>query len=110
MFMLAQWDSQNGHLILQHYAFHSWLLELLMPYQSERSTDSAKAVYEMGTKLHTLLIKNACSNPDEEDGFKKVNLLVRWPAVAAEKGLDQTTAHELARYLLSNLIESFSHS
>ena len=34
----------------------------------------------MGCKLHTLLLKNACINP-EEDGFKKVNLLSRWPAV-----------------------------
>ena len=59
-----------------------------MPYQSDRHTDSAKAVYDMGTKLHTLLLKNACTNPYEEDGFKKVNLLVRWPAVAAEKGFD----------------------
>jgi hypothetical protein len=32
MFMLAQWDGQNGQVILQHYVFHSWLLELLMPY------------------------------------------------------------------------------
>ena len=42
----------------------------------------------MGTKLHTLLLKNACTNPDDEDGFKKVNLLVRWPAVASEKNYD----------------------
>ena len=106
MFMLAQWDSQNGQVILQHYVFHSWLLELLMPYQSDRSTDSAKAVYDMGTKLHTLLLKNACINPDEEDGFKKVNLLVRWPAVAFEKGFDQNTAHDLARCLVNNLIQA----
>ncbi len=58
----------------------------------------------MGTKLHTLLLKNACVNPDEEDGFKKVNLLVRWPAVAAEKGFDQNTAHDLARCLVNNLV------
>ncbi len=104
--MLAQWDSQNGQVILQHYVFHSWLLELLMPYQSDRSTDSAKAVYDMGTKLHTLLLKNACVNPDEEDGFKKVNLLIRWPAVAFEKGFDLNTAHNLARCLVNNLIQA----
>jgi len=75
-----------------------------MPYQSERQSESAKAVYEMGTKLHTLLLKNACTNPEEEDGFKKVNLLVRWPAVATEKGFDPIIAHDLARYLLNNLI------
>lgn len=75
-----------------------------MPYQSDRSTDSAKAVYDMGTKLHTLLLKNACINPEEEDGFKNVNLLVRWPAVAKKKGLDQSTAHNLARCLANNLI------
>ena len=42
----------------------------------------------MGTKLHTLLLKNSCTSTDEEDGFKKLNLLARWPAVVAEKGLE----------------------
>ena len=107
LFMLAQWDSyclyfhdqsqqiianQNGQIILQHPKFHTWLLELLMPYQdliqivARKNTqqsvmsESSRAVYDMGCKLHTLLLKNACLNP-EEDGFKKVNLLTRWPVI-----------------------------
>ena len=63
-----------------------------MPYQEliqllgKKSTqhtvmsESSRAVYDMGCKLHTLLLKSACLNP-EEDGFKKVNLLTRWPAL-----------------------------
>jgi hypothetical protein len=49
LFMLAQWDAysvqhmdehmqiignQNGQIILQYPKFHTWLLELLMPYQA----------------------------------------------------------------------------
>ena len=43
-------------------------------------SESSRAVYDMGCKLHTLLLKNACLNP-EEDGLKKVNLLTRLPAL-----------------------------
>lgn len=86
---LAQLDPQNGHLILQHPKFHFWLLELLMPYQdfSKSQTvlsDSSRAVYDMGCKLHTLLLKNACLDP-EEVGFKRTNLLVRWPAFVEQR-------------------------
>jgi len=42
--------------------------------------DSSRAVYDMGCKLHTLLLKNVCTNP-EEFGHKKVNLLTRWPSI-----------------------------
>jgi hypothetical protein len=59
----------------------------------------------MGTKLHTLLLKNACSN-EEDDGFKKVNLLTRWPAVAKEKGYSVNTAHMLVRNLTQSLVNS----
>lgn len=42
----------------------------------------------MGSKLHTLLLKILCTCPEEDEGFKKLNLLVRWPAVIQEKGHD----------------------
>lgn len=88
LFMLAQWDSHNGQIILQHPLFHSWLLDLLMQYQDLTTrqsflSDSSRAVYDMGCKLHTLLLKNACINPEEE-AFKKINLLTRWPQVVQE--------------------------
>lgn len=60
----------------------------------------------MGTKLHTLLLKNACSNLEEDDGFKKVNLLTRWPAIAKEKGHNVDTAHALVRTLTTSLINA----
>jgi len=31
--MLAKWDSNNGTQIMVHPQFHSWLLDLLMPFQ-----------------------------------------------------------------------------
>ena len=60
----------------------------------------------MGTKLHTLLLKNACSNTEEDDGFKKVNLLTRWPAVAKENGHNVNTAHALVRTLTTSLVNA----
>lgn len=104
MFMLAQWDTQNGQLLLQHKSFHSWLLELLTPYQHEiKKSDQAKAVYDMGTKLHTLLLKNSCLGPEEDEGFKKLNLLARWPVVCQEKGIEVTLAHDLTNALIIQL-------
>ena len=119
---LAQLDPQNGQIILQHPKFHSWLLELLMPYQDFTSmqsilSESSRAVYDMGCKLHTLLLKNACANP-EEDGFKKINLLTRWPAMIQEQIRsaefdtsirtlrDVDTANGISRVLLTQLISS----
>lgn len=57
----------------------------------------------MGSKLHTLLLKNSCICPEEDEGFKKLNLLVRWPAVIQEKGYDVASAHELTRQLIVSL-------
>lgn len=60
----------------------------------------------MGSKLHTLLLKNSCTCPEEDEGFKKVNLLARWPAVVAEKGYEIQSAHELSRSLIIKLANS----
>ncbi len=57
----------------------------------------------MGCKLHTLLLKNSCVSPDEDGGFKKLNLLARWPAVLKHKGFETKPAHELARCLIIQL-------
>jgi hypothetical protein len=44
---------------------------------------SALAVYDMGCKLHTLLLKTALLNP-EEDAYKKLNFIARWPYVVQQ--------------------------
>ena len=75
----------------------------------ERLPESVRAVYDMGCKLHTLLLKNACTESDgaeEDEGLKKVNLLLRWPAIAQEKGFNVDTAHSLTRTLATNLISA----
>jgi len=43
----------------------------------------------MGCKLHTNLILNSCQSPEEE-AYKKLNFLVRWPAlVQKEEGINR---------------------
>ena len=64
-----------------------------MPYQDFNLahsvlSESSRAVYDMGCKLHTLLLKNACQNP-EEVGFKRINLLSRWPAYIYQKQISR---------------------
>jgi len=80
-------------------------LDLLLPCQLniDEQDESCRAVYDMGCKLHTLLLTNSCINPEEE-AFKKLNLISRYPlTVAAEL---RQTAEKLSRVLLINLIES----
>ena len=104
-YMLAQWDTQNGHILLFHQKFHSWLLDLLLPYQQyiDEQDENCRAVYDMGCKLHTLLLTNSCINPEQE-AFKKLNMISRYPlTVHPEK---RTTAEKLSRVLLINLLNS----
>lgn len=65
-YMLAQWDIQNGYVLLFHQKFHQWLLDLLLPYQQylDDQDENNRAVYDMGCKLHTLLLTNSCLNPE----------------------------------------------
>lgn len=106
-YMLSQWDKNNGHLLLFHQKFHGWLLDLLLPYQYyiDEQDENCRAVYDMGCKLHTLLLTNSSLNP-EYDTFKKLNFISRYPlSVDREKRL---TAEKLSRVLLINLINSLN--
>jgi hypothetical protein len=65
--------------------FHTWLLDLLLPYQDmankySKLQGSALAVYDIGCKLHTILLKNGCFN-SEEEAYKKINFVARWPSI-----------------------------
>ena len=102
-YMLTQWDVQNGYILLYNQKFHSWLLELLLPYQQylETQDENCRAVYDMGIKLHTLLLTNSCLNPEQE-AFKKLNMISRFPlTVEPEKRI---AAEKLSRVLLINII------
>lgn len=112
--MLAKWDANNGVQIMMMPQFHNWLLELLMPYQDMASKyaslqGSALAVYDIACKLHTVLLKIACVN-SEEEAYKKVNFVARWPSIVqaqltqglkdrSERDID--TAHKLSRVLIT---------
>mmetsp|Transcript_10521 Transcript_10521/g.10594 ORF Transcript_10521/g.10594 Transcript_10521/m.10594 type:complete len:194 (+) Transcript_10521:572-1153(+) len=118
--MLAKWDSYNGTRILFHPQFHCWILELLMPYQDLSNSYSnlsgpSLAVYDMGCKLHTLLLKNSFINPEEE-AYKRINYIARWPQIIAimkegELGKarisrEVDTANKLSRVLMTSLLSS----
>ena len=98
--------------------FHSWLLDLLMPYQEILSknqgklSEQAMAVYDIGCKLHTNLLKNSCIN-SEEEAYKKINFVARWPQIVHNQVTDKIkgrqekdveTAHILSRILICQLI------
>ena len=66
------------------------------------------AVFDIGCKLHTLLLKNACTN-SEEEAYKRINFLARWPMIVQQQvefGIkernerDIDTAHKLTRGLM----------
>jgi len=63
----------------------------------------------MGCKLHTLLLKNACISGDEEQAFKKVNFLSRWPSIAESKGFSADAAHSLTRTLIASLVSALAN-
>jgi hypothetical protein len=72
------------------------------------------AVYDIGCKLHTVLLKIACIN-SEEEAYKKINFIARWPSIIQSQlsqGLkdrserDVETAHKLSRVLITSLISS----
>ena len=72
------------------------------------------AVYDIGCKLHTLLLKNACTSAEEE-GYKKLNFVARWPAIIhtqLSQGLkdrnerDFDISNKLSRVLLTQLLSS----
>ena len=52
-----------------------------MTYQqyTDEQDESYRAVYDMGCKLHTLLLTNSCLNPEVE-AFKKLNMVARYPS------------------------------
>ncbi len=67
------------------------------------------AVYDIGCKLHTLLLRNACTN-SEEEAYKKINFVIRWPMIVQnqlnsgikdrnEKDID--IANKLTRVLIT---------
>ena len=69
----------------------------------------------MGCKLHTLLLKNSFTNPEEE-AHKRINYIARWPQIVAiikegelgnarlSKEVD--VANKLSRVLMTNLLSS----
>jgi hypothetical protein len=78
--MLANMDPSNGVQIMMHPSFHPWLLDLLLPYQQLHTKHGGSAVFDIGCKLHTVLLKNACLSAEEE-AYKKINFVARWPSI-----------------------------
>lgn len=85
-----------------------------MPYEDmankyARLQGSALAVYDIACKLHTVLLKIACIN-SEEEAYKKINFVARWPSIVQAQlshGIkdrcerDTDTSHKLSRVLIT---------
>ena len=120
LLMLAKWNPENSALIVGHPLFVNWMLELLLPYQilsnQESLSGSSLAVWDMGCKLCTLLLKNFVLT--DEKAHKKLCYLVRYPAVLRNGPLTLTeerrspkrspreveAAEKLVRVLLAQLL------
>ena len=58
--MLSKLNKANCSHIIENKFFHPWILDLLLPYQmscnQEALTGSSMAVYDIGSKLHTIVL------------------------------------------------------
>jgi hypothetical protein len=114
--MLCKLNKSNCTHIIENKFFHPWILELLLPYQmnlsQEKLTGSSMAVYDIGTKLHTIVMVHSLVN---EAKNRFILYLARWPLILSYK--DKTEfkithkiecAYQLLKHLLSSIIKSVS--
>lgn len=112
--MLSKLNKSNCTHIIENKFFHPWILELLLPYQmslsQEKLTGSSMAVYDIGTKLHTIVMVHSLTN---EAKNRFILYLARWPLIMSYK--DKTEfkithkiecAYQLTKHLLSSIIKS----
>ena len=111
--MLAKLNKQNWSHFLENKFFHSWILNLLLPYQISLSQDKlvgpSFAVYDIGKKLHSIVLTHSMVN----DNKNKFTLyLARWPLILSyQENKNKTNssqridwANQLINSLFSSLI------
>jgi len=80
LYMLIKWNPQNTITVLQIVKFQHFLLDALYKYQISLFDTELKgipmAIWELGTKTYTLLLKYALLN--ENQGWKHLHNLFTW--------------------------------
>ncbi len=80
LYILLKWNQSNCSSILQSTDFHFFLLDILYDYQILLYTNEleahATAIWELGTKSHTVLLKHALYK--ESEGYKFAFNLFIW--------------------------------
>lgn len=112
--MLAKLNKSNCYHILENKFFHPWILDLLLPYQmslsQEKLVGSSMAVYDIGSKLHTIVMVHSLIN---ETKNRFILYLARWPLILSYKEKTEfkithkmECAYQLIKQLLSSIVKA----
>lgn len=112
--MLAKLNKTNCAHIIENKFFHPWILDLLLPYQITLANDSlngsAMVVYDIGSKLHTLVLLYSLQN---EPKNRFIHYLARWPLILSDNEKSDAnitkikeSSNQLTKHLISSLIKS----
>ena len=111
--MLSKLNKINCSHIIENKFYHSWILELLLPYQQsatqERLSGPSLAVYDIGTKLYTIVLLHSLIS---EPRNRFIPYLARWPLIVRYKlesgkysGESKEGAYQLTKHLMSSVIK-----
>ena len=117
LYILLKWNQSNCSSILQFPEFHFFLLDILYDYQILLYTNEleahATAIWELGTKSHTVLLKHALMR--EHEGYKHALNLFVWLNNKRTVALNKPNpikyeqgAQYLVRHLWLNFLESIN--
>ncbi|CAG9328520.1 unnamed protein product [Blepharisma stoltei] len=98
LLMLTKWNIENANILAQDSDWHYWLLNLLC--ETPETEDTGVAVYDIGTRAHNIVMKQAVLADDE--GWRHLRRLIYW----YEKNRTIDNSRTLIRSLLEKLMES----
>ena len=80
LFMLVKWNSMNCNALIKIQEFQFFLLDVLCDCQvalfQHELRDRPAAIWELGVKTHTILLKLALIN--EPESYQRLQLLFTW--------------------------------
>ena len=98
--MLTKWNSQNAVVLSQNSQWLYWLLDLLL--NSNNDSPVGLMVADMGSRLHTLVLKEIMTQDD--DSWRFIKKMINWIDIVKQK--KRINSKNLVWELLDNLAES----